>query len=121
MLFLTTALYTDLGRDLRRFFKSFQIVLNFPKTYDVITTVVSLTFMDYATASFPLLGWDNSIAFLRSMYFLGHFLPLALFAGIRVFRKKDSKKQSEKKNYKQEAADGLDHAQSTSRHAIKQD
>jgi len=66
------------------------------------------------------------------MYFLGHFLSLLLFAGLRVFRTKNSssKKQQQGSGEKkksgniQEAADGLDPSTSTnqnSRHAFKQD
>ena len=86
-MFLTTALNVEVARDMRHLLKSQQIVKDHPHIYDVITIVTTVIFLTYATAPFLLLSWEDSITVLRTFYFSGHVIVIALFLTFLAIKK----------------------------------
>ena len=90
-MFLTAALDIEVARDMRHLLKSQQIVKNHPHIYDVITIVTTIIFLTYATASHVLLSWRDSITLLKTFYFSGHVIVIALFLTFLAIKKTNPK------------------------------
>lgn len=105
MTFLTGALLTNASRQVRRTVRdSFQSSAFSRNFYDIITSIVSLTFLAYLVGPFLTLNIEDSFKLWQEFYFAGHIILFVIVLSPIGKGKSASKKPSAGKDEK--AKDG---------------
>lgn len=102
--FFLSAIYTELAKDTRRFIRPyFMIDEKTPKYphkyfYDIATIIFTSWMLNYGGASFVLLSFENGWRLAKSVYFIGHTVPIAFWLFLRIFPFSTRKREKTKEN-----------------------
>jgi lysophospholipid acyltransferase len=104
MFFLLSAVYTEVGKDVRRILRPYFVTADDkPKNpgkffYDVATIVTTLWFLNYAGTSFLYLSYERGMTLYTNLYFGGHIVAVVALVLFRfVFVQKRAPRPATKK------------------------